>query len=206
MYKVVITISIIGKFDFQDECEMGIGADKILEKYRVFVGRHELVPLWMNSKKDLVAYYTYTIGIMASDKHGGMIVLSDESYIDSRERERISQDYKDVLKYYRKCKREKKEFDKTEALRRIAWLREEPDKYQVELVDRFSQNGPKVTINDLHAPMFDMMRKEWYDLMLKNGWSEQQAYRWVYGWRRWLDREGADKSGQYKLDLEEDKV
>ena len=31
------------------------------------------------------------------------------------------------------------------------------------------------------------MRKEWFELMVENGWDESIAYRWIFGWKRWLE-------------------
>lgn len=202
-------MGISGKCGFEETVEMN-GADEILEKYQVFIPRHELVPLNMRSKKDLVAYYTYGTSMIAYGNDGGKIVLSSESYIDTEERERLGWYYETLMKYYRKCKKNKTKFDKDEALKQIVMFPPAQD-YQIELVNRvarqFEDPTMKASIKGIHDPMHDHMRQQWYDLMIEHGWEEDEAYRWVYGWKRWLDKIKAEKYGEHTvqqlLDIEE---
>lgn len=180
--------------------------EEILEKYQVYAYGNDIVPLRMESKKDLVAYYPYLTTMVYSNKEeGGRIHLSDKSYIDIEEEERLNRKINDLKKYYKKCKRNKEEFDKNKALELICWL-EEPKPYHIELVNRVAEFGNKATIENIHDPFHDRMREEWYQLMLDNGWGEQRAYRWVYGWQRWSQRLNADEYGdntyQPRFDLD----
>ena len=180
-------MGICGKSDFEDFCEMHHSPEEVLSKYQIFAYGNELVPLNMKSKKDLVAYYPWLIGLMTSNKDtGGVVHLSSESYLDIEERQRIQWAYDEVLRYYKKCKRKKEEFDKNTALELIVWF--EPEPYQIELVNRIAEMGEKATIDNLHTRYHDTLRKEWFDLMVENGWDENTAYRWVYGFTRWLER------------------
>ena len=175
-------MGISGKCDFEDTCVM---YDNILDKYKIYAYGNEIIPLEMKSKKDLVAYYPYIVSLMVHDG----IHLSKQSFIDSEEQENMQWRLDKLIKYYKKCKRKKIEFDKNEALKEICWINvDEPEPYEIELVDRVAEYGVNATIDNLHDSMHDMMRNEWYALMLDNGRDEDRAYRWVYGWQRWLSR------------------
>ena len=200
-------MGLCGRSDFEDICSMHYKPEEILEKYQVYADANAIIPLKMESEKDLVAYYPFLVTLMYSNKEeGGCIRLSPECYIDFEERERIQWRYDEVLKYYKKCKRKKEEFDKNHALMLICW-HEEPESYQIELVNRIAELGAKATIDDLHDEMHDRMRKQWFELMVENGWNENTAYRWVYGWKRFLQKNNAELVApcivQQKLDLEE---
>lgn len=183
-------MGISGKSDFQDICEMHYTPEEILKNYKVYAYNNTIVPLQMISKKDLVAYYPYIVAIMAKDDSGGVIHLSEKSYIDTSEEERLNWDLETLVRYWKKCKRNHKEFDKNEALKRIVWPTDDiPEDYEIELVERVAEYGAKATIDDLHDSYHDGMRNEWYQLMIDAGWNKQQAYRWVYGWKRYFDND-----------------
>lgn len=203
-------MGLSGKCDFEDTVSI-YGVDNILNKYNVYASDNEIVPLKMESKKDLVAYYPYLVGLMTSDKEtGGIIRLSKESYIDTEEKERFGWKLESLKRYWRSCKRNKVPFSKDEAAKKIVFFGDgKPEPHEQELIDRVAEHGEKATAEDLHDPWYDRMRGEWYQLMLDAGWGEDQAYRWVYGWKRWFDRirNSADEFGdgtiQQKLDLGE---
>lgn len=197
-------MGISGKCGFQETVEI-YGAQNILDKYKVYAANNEIIPLKMESEKDLVAYYTYGTPFMSGGKDGGVIMLSSESYIDTEEREDLQWNLKELQKYYKKCKRNKISFDKEEALKKIT-LFWPPEDYQIELVDRVAEKGNKATIEGLHTQWHDSRRKEWFDLMVdKYDWDKNRAYRWVYGWNRWYDMLKVEEYGkntvQVTLDL-----
>lgn len=183
-------MGISGKSDFQDICEMHHTPEQILKNYKVYAYNNTLVPLQMISKKDLVAYYPYIVTIMGKFKDDGVIWLSEKSYIDTSEEKKLNLDLETLIRYWKKCKRNHKEFDKNEALKMIVWPTDDiPEDYEIELVDRVAEYGAKATIDDLHDSYHDRMRNEWYQLMIDAGWNKQQAYKWVYGWKRYFDND-----------------
>lgn len=184
-------MSISGKSDFEDVCDI-YGHETILSKYQICVGDHDIIPLKFETEKDLIAYYPYLVSMMFADKDGGHIILSTEPYIDIEEHEHLNWKLEDVVRYYKRCKRRKEEFDKTKALELISSFGS-PQNYHVELVDRVAELGDKATIAGIHDPLHDKMRDKWYHLMLDYGWSEDISYRWVYGWRRYFDKINIDK-------------
>lgn len=179
-------MGISGKCDFQDQVEMFRSPEEILDKYQVYANEHELIPLKIKSKKDLVAYYPFLVAFMFSNKEtGGHIHLSKRSYIDEEEDEWMKWKLDELKRYYRKCKRNKVEFDDKEAMKLISFY-EPVEDYKLELLRRVKMFGNRATSEGVHDPMHDHMRKQWFDLMLENGWEKWTAYRWVYGWDRWL--------------------
>ncbi len=178
-----------GKADFQDVCEMHYTPEEILSKFEIYARVGDIIPLKIETKKDLIAYYPYlTVAIYSSRNNTGTIKLSEKSYIDKEEEEQMTRKLETIKRYYKKCKRKKIPFDKNEALQKIAQFPEdEPGQYLIDLVNRVAELGTKATIEDIHDPMHDRMRKKWLDLMVEYGWDEHVAYRWIFGWRRYLE-------------------
>lgn len=193
----MINISIFsGKADFCDSCSIQ-GADEIIKKYNVYAYDNDIIPLKIESEKDLVPYYPYIVGMMFSDKeNGGSIYLSKESFVDSEEREHLMWRLKDLKRYWRKCKLNKVPFDRKEAEKMLCAWRGYIQDFEIELIDRVEKDGEKATLDDLHTPMHDRYRQELYDEMIKNGYSDNIAYRWCFGWRRWLDKLDKEKKNE----------
>jgi len=178
-------MSIAGKCCFEDTVEI-FGADNILNNYKVYIGDN-ILPLRMESEKDLVPYYPFLESFMVlNKKDGGIIRLQTDSFINIEEREWIAWRLNELKKYYRRCKRKHIPYSQDKALKLICLF--EPQEYERELVKRVEKFGEKTTIDDLHDNLHEHMRKELYELMLKYGWTEQQAYPWVYGWRRFFEK------------------
>lgn len=183
-------MGISGRSDFQDIVEMHYSAEEILSKYDIYANINDIIPLKIETKKDLIAYYPYLVSAMSSNKEeGGVIRLCQKSYIDMEEEKSLTYKLNDLIKYYKKCKRKKMPFDKNEALKKINYYAGDyPQQYEIDLVNRVAELGTKATIENIHDPMHDRMRKEWFDYMVESGWNEDIAYRWIFGWSRWLNR------------------
>lgn len=199
-------MGISGKCDFEDTISIW-SPEEILAKYKIYAYGHDLVPLWFQTPKDLVPYYPYLVITMGAEKNkGGIIHLSSESFIDREEQEQLGSMLQRVQKYWRKCKRNKVPFDKEEALRLCAYNMP-PESYEGEIVDRVAELGNKATIDGIHDGYHDRMRNELYKLMLEYGWGEDESYRWVYGWDRWLKKTKMEKYGergaQMRLNLDD---
>ena len=188
-------MGISGKSDFQDHVEMFDGADKLINNYRIYAYGNDVIPLKFEKPADLIAYYPYLVVIKVGDKDGGIIHLSSESFIDSEEKESLQWRMDRAKVVYRRCKRKKVPFDRKAAEKDICWI-DEPRPWEIEIIDRVERDGNKATIEDIHDEMHDRMRSEWYKLMIDNGWDENKAYKWVYGWHRWLDRIQAEEYGE----------
>ena len=178
-------MGISGKCDFEDTCCI-YGEQNIIDNFRIFVGDHTLIPLKIETPKDLVAYYPYLVSMISHDRVGGTMFLCNRSYIDQEEETWMSRRLEYLIRYYKKCKRKQEPFDKDKALGMVTLFPNNPEKYQTELVNRVAEEGERATIYGLHDDMHERMRKEWYELMLEHGWDKSQANRWIYGWDRWM--------------------
>ena len=155
----------------------------------------------MESEKDLIAYYPYLVYLMCSSKEdGGVIHLSEKSYIDIEEEESLTWKINILKKYYRKCKRYKISFDDQEALDLIRICdASSPKEYEIKLINKVKELGEQAIIDGIHDDWHDRMRKEWYDLMVEAGWEKSKAYRWVYGWNRYLEKYELERYGKYSV-------
>ena len=174
-------MGISGKCDFQDTVEM-YGTDKLIKEYKIYAADNDVIPLKFEKPADLIAYYPYLVVAM----YGKSILLSCRSFIDSEEEEWLSWRMNEVKRIWRKCKRNKEPFTREIAKENLGAWCVELDGYKKEIIDRVEKFGDKATIEGIHDPMHDQIRKEWYELMVNSGWDKQTAYRWVYGWKRYL--------------------
>lgn len=182
-------MSISGKCDFGDTCEI-FGINNIIKNYDVYVYPNDIIPLKITSEKDLIAYYPYLVSLMCKDKNSGTIILSEKSFIDSEEKDWLTIIMNNVIKYYKKCKRKKVDFDKQEAIKLIVWpINDEPEDYQIEIVNRVAKYGDKATLDGLHDRIHERMRDEWYQMMVDAGWDKNKAHIWVYGFRGMLNND-----------------
>ena len=197
-------MGISSKSDFQDHCEMFNDAWNIINNYDVYVGSHDIVPLKFREPKDLLPYYPFLVGMMFSSEGTGKIILGDRSFIDIEEEEWLSHKLEAVMRIYRRCKRKHIPFDKEAAKTSIClFARDDLLPHEAEIINRVEKYGDKATIDNLHDPVHDRMRNEWYQLMTDGGWSEDEAYRWIYGWTRWLEwRKNQDDKDSEGLDGE----
>lgn len=180
-------------------------------KVKIFAYNNDIVPLRIDSQKDLMPYYPYIVSMSNGDGDGNMVFhLSSRSYVDEEEEEHLSWHLEHIKKYWRKCKRNKTEFDENEAEKLIKWSDEELPDYKKEIIKRVKNLGNKATIKNIHDPLHDHMRSALYNDMLKAGWNKWTAYRWVYGWHRWATAMKAQKYGdrtyQQTLDFNNDEV
>ena len=192
----MIDISIFsGRCDLCDTIAIH-GVDNILAKYKIYDQRH-ILPLAVNEAKDLIPYYPYLVAMMVSSQEtGGMIYLSEESFVDREEKDQIQCDLDYLLRYWRRCKKNKKPFNEQEALKEITWFCKEPKEYQIELVRRVEARGDKASIEDLHDDMHDYYRKALFEEMVNNGWEKERAGSWVYGWLRWAKMKKQDENNK----------
>lgn len=134
--------------------------------------------------KDIAKYYPYIVCMGYGDKNGKRIILlSSDSFIDQEERDRISWYVEDVLKYQRKCKRKKIPFIIEDYLNQ-SWFTNDTLKEVAERIDKF---GEKANINDIHTSIHEMYRRYWFEELVKVGYTEHEAYSWVF--KGFLDKE-----------------
>ena len=100
-----------GKSDFCDTCTMHYEPKEIVERANIFMGNAKV---HIQQERDLIPYYTNLISMMYSTKtDNGLemsISLSEDSFIDSEERSRLSWRVANIISIARKCKRNKVPF------------------------------------------------------------------------------------------------
>ena len=128
--------------------------------------------------KDIVKYYPYLISIGCYGREDGWTtVLASDSFIDQEEREHIGYKIDDVMRYWRKCKRGKKDFVPEECVERLHWM----DKDMIEeIAYRIKTYGNKAEFDDLHDSMHEYFRRRWFEEMVKVGYTELEAYNWCF--------------------------
>lgn len=178
-----------GKCDFYDGF-VAIGCDgdeeKVKEKIKrlkLYVqgrdGREHLVKT--ETIKDIAKYYPYLEAIMTGDSEGNTtIILGCDSFIDQEERDRLNFNLDYMLKCWRRCKRKKipPEKIKDEVANTLHMFGK--DEVLLELLDRVEKDGEKASIDGLHLPFHEYFRKEWFKELVSLGYTEYEAFRWVY--------------------------
>lgn len=175
-----------GKCDFYDSfCMISGDGDesKILEnlpKLKLYIigrdGRDHR--LKSDTIKDIAKYYPYLTALEAGDRDGNhVVVLSSNSFIDQEESEMLKYKVDDVLKYWRKCKRTKKPFKEDECLERLWYIASNELK---EIIHRVAENGNKAEFDDIHFPLWEHFRRNWFEELVRVGYTEQEAYNWCF--------------------------
>lgn len=97
-----------GKSDFDDWCNMHNKPEEIIKNATVFLGDAKLV---FNKPRDLIPYYTHLIASMFKSDDKQVIYLSKESYLNTREKDRLSNFIYNSIVWAKKAHREKKNFN-----------------------------------------------------------------------------------------------
>lgn len=97
-----------GKSDFDDWCNMHNKPEEIIKNATVFLGDAKLT---FNKPRDLIPYYTHLIASMFKSDDKQVIYLSKESYLDTREKERLSNFIYNSIVWAKKAHKEKKNFN-----------------------------------------------------------------------------------------------
>ena len=97
-----------GKSDFDDWCNMHNKPEDVIKKATVFLNGAKIT---FEKPEDLIPYYTHTIASMSCSEEKQFINLSKESYLDTREKERLSNFIYNSIIWAQKAHREKKNFN-----------------------------------------------------------------------------------------------
>lgn len=166
-----------GKCDF---CDSIGDVENFIANNEVYAYGHDLVPLKIESEKDLVPLYPYIVRLLTNGKY----YLSKRNYIDYHEEEIKSWYLEDILKDYRKAKRKHTEF--------ISKCYSFSEKEVWDAISEVvAKKGEKTTLEDLediHTYMGEYYRQIWYEELMRVGWREEQAYHCAYGLRRFIQR------------------
>lgn len=131
-----------------------------------------------NTIKDIAKYYPYLEVIATYSRDNGQtIILSSDSFIDQEEREHLQWYIDDVMKYWRKCKRDKKPFNVDECVEKLHWMNTDIIK---TIAERVAKDGVKAEFEDIHLPLHEYFRRRWFDELVRIGYTERQAYDWCF--------------------------
>lgn len=150
----------------------------------------------INNQKDLCRYYPHLVHMMHCSNGESVVHLSSISFIDREEEEMISWIKRDLVKYYNKCKRNKIHYDPDEALEKVIWGK--VTEYERILAQRVGEKGEKASIVGLHRSIHDYYRERWFEEMIRQGYTENEADYWIYGWNEKPRRKGYDKEESKK--------
>lgn len=181
--------SYSGKCDFADHLEIDAShsnLDKVddidFSKYNVYIygkdDRHHKIQV--KSYKDAVKYLPYIVGVGTFSDGMSNIFLSSKDFITEEEEEYLDWKLKDIQKAVRKLKRNHTPVTE-ENIKANLWFSDSDE--TSELIRRVIEYGNKADIEDIHLPSADYYRARWYEEMIRVGYTEHEADRWVYGWR-----------------------
>lgn len=170
-----------GKCDFYDsfcniQCD---GLEDKLKKTKIYVagrdGRYHLVKA--DTIKDIAKYYPYLVGLSYGSENVRIYHLASRPYIDKEEEEHIKWRIDDALRYWRRCYRQKKKFDKEEYLNSVYWMN---DELTAEIAERVLKHGKNASFDDLHTTMGEYYRRQWFEELVRLGYTELEAYSWCF--------------------------
>lgn len=175
-----------GKCDFYDSF-VAIGADSNEEKVKENLKNLKLYVYGKDGRdhrvksdtiKDIAKYYPYLESVMNYSKESGYnVYLCSDSFIDQEEREHIGWYVRDVLKYWRKCKRNKKPFIVDECIESLHWMN---DDILRTVAERVAKYGNKAEFDDIHDSLHEYYRRRWFEELVRLGYSEFEAYNWCF--------------------------
>ena len=154
--------------------------EKELKNTKLYVrgrdGRDHLVK--SDTIKDIAKYYPYLESIMVCSKETGRTtILCSDSFIDQEERERLNWYINDVMKYWRKCKRNKVPFIVEECVKKLNFM--SSDIISI-IAERVAKDGKNAEFDDIHLPMHEYFRRRWFEELVRLGYTEQEAYIWCF--------------------------
>lgn len=172
-----------GKCDFADHIEI-VGLENTL-KSTVFIGNiGNEKKLELHEYRDLIPYFPHLISVAGISKVGNSVIhLTTKSYVDIREEESLNFKLKQVLNYYKKCKRNNIKFDEDECLKKM-YIMEWDKGIYTEIIERVKQYGNKANTNGMHLYISEYYRKKLADEMLANSIDPS-----LYGLERFVNNE-----------------
>jgi hypothetical protein len=126
--------------------------------------------------KDLLPYAAYIVNMVSWGKDYCIVYIGAESYVQQMERKKIEWAVRDLKCIYRKYKRKKIDFNVDDMLSEI-WNPSELDK---QVAQRIMEHPTSFKTDDLKVLICEYYKANLYDDMIKEGYSENEAYEWCY--------------------------
>lgn len=192
---MIIISKYSGRFDVFDELVLiqGYTEEELKNNVKIYISNNS-TPLKIESYKDVIPYYPYTIAILCCDnkERESTMYISSESFVDRDEREILEIYLKQILEIYNSCKTKEIEFDVEKAVEKVCF--QDYDKCEIrKLANRVKENGNKTNINDIHLAMHERHRKILVNEMLINNMNPVD-----YGdYKRFVEKQ-EDKNGSIK--------
>lgn len=169
---------------FSGKCDLydWLDTDKILfSKLTIYVGNSK-EPLKIDYISDLIPYYPYVISVGGHNtvEKSANLKLMSESWVDYHERELLTSEMNDIKKFYRKCKRLKKEFNIKTVQDNVFLLFGADEGLHKEIIRRVLESGDKADVKGLHLPIYEHYRDLLYAEMVNNGYTEDEAKKWIW--------------------------
>lgn len=148
-----------------------------LKNYKIYAAGN-IIPLKIETIKDLVPYYPYLVASAGWNDGRGIIHLSSSSFVDREEEETLTLSLESLLRYYRRCKRKHVPYEPEEAVRHCFGSWGAPE--DLELAQRVSEDGEKATIQYVHSGFAFYYRNKLFEEMLIVGYTPFEAAHWVH--------------------------
>ena len=188
----MITISVYsGRCDVSDSL---IEIGEVTDFSKIHIYLHDSpIELRIDSYKDLIPYFPCIPSIQTHCNGEYRICISGKPSYRIEEEDLLRIYLRDLTTCYYRLRRNKN-------LSLESLIERYNSKYswgspKEEIVTKLASrlieakgNKDKVDISDLYLPSGDYFRNKLYEEMVNNGWKENVAYRWCYGWKRWLER------------------
>ena len=142
--------------------------EQLKNNVKIYVG-NSYIPLKIESYKTIIPYYPHLIcSSYHNNKECSAIYhVTAESSVDRNEKEILGAYLDRVLEFYKKCKRNKIEFEVEKAIKNVYFV--DWNKEQViEIANRVKENGDKANINGIHIKTSEYYRDILAQEMIRN--------------------------------------
>lgn len=171
-----------------DVCDHFDGqTDEEISQYKIYLP-NQIVPLRIDSRRDLIPYYPHLVVIGAFGDGSGTLRISQNSYVDDRERDIIRRMVADVERIQRRHKRNKTPFVPDDVPGEINSYSDVPDVI-IEIARRVDKDGSNAKYDDIRIPYLNHYRDDLMEEMIANGYDKDETKYYI--WRDLKDIKGA---------------
>lgn len=148
-----------GKCDFADHINIH-GMDSV-RKSKIYLGYDNFIAgisLNIKSERDAMPFYAHIISFCSMRDGVGNVILTERSWLDLEEEDRLKL-YRDAaIKEYRRCKRNKIEFVPEEVFKKLCQTDFAKEAWMA-IINRVAEYGEAAGISGIHIPYYSQMKK-----------------------------------------------